>query len=172
MIKTAIPLALIAAALVPASAAAAPPPPGVSGLDQEYLKMSAAGDTFEIKGAKIALERSSDAKLRSYAHMLFRDHRKSLHETLALARRLGVKGVEARPTKSQWWELKSVARLGGGGAFHRWYLLLEAHDHKDDISEARDERDNGTNFAVRESARQELPTLYKHLKVAERLLKG
>jgi uncharacterized protein DUF4142 len=65
-----------------------------------------------------------------------------------------------------------VARLGGGGAFHRWYLLLEAHDHKDDISEARDERDNGTNFAVRDSARQELPTLYKHLKVAERLLKG
>ena len=58
----------------------------------------------------------------------------------------------------------------GGGEFHRWYLLLEAHDHKDDIAEARDERDNGTNLQVRGSARQELPTLFKHLKVAERLL--
>jgi hypothetical protein len=58
----------------------------------------------------------------------------------------------------------------GAGEFHRWYLLLEAHDHKDDISEARDERDNGTNSLVRDSARTELPTLFKHLKVAERLI--
>src|SRR2546423_329191 len=124
------PIALVTAALIPISAAAAPPPPGVSGLDQEYMQMAAAGDAFEIQGAKIALERSSDRKIHGYARMLFRDHRKSLHETLVMAQRMGIKGVDGRPTKSQSWELKSVARLSGG-AFHRWYLLLEAHDHKD-----------------------------------------
>jgi putative membrane protein len=168
MLKKIAPL-VAAALLAPAAAHAAPPPAGVSGLDQEYLKAAAAGDAFEVQGARIALERSSDSKLRSYARMLYRDHRKSMHETLVLAQRLGVKGVAGRPTKSQSWELKSVARMKAG-AFHRWYLLLESHDHKDDISEARDERDNGTNAAVRSSARQELPVLIKHLKVAERLI--
>src|SRR3954462_2183701 len=128
----ATPAAIAALALAPFAAHAAPPPPGVSGLDQEYLQMAAAGDAFEIKGAHIALERSTDKKLHSYARMLARDHRKSLHETLALAKRLGVKGVDAVPTKSQSWELKVASRMSGG-EFHRWYLLLEAHDHKDDI---------------------------------------
>jgi putative membrane protein len=161
--------AVAVAVLAPAAASAAPPPPGVSSQDQNYLMTAAAGDAFEIQGGKIALERSTDPKLRSYARMLIRDHRKSLHETLVMAQRLGVKSVDGRPTKSQSWELKSVARLGGG-EFHRWYLLLESHDHKDDIAEARYERDNGTNSEVRESAREELPTLFKHLKVAERLI--
>jgi hypothetical protein len=88
-----------------------------------------------------------------------------------MAQRMGVKDVQGRPTKSQSWELKSVGRLKAG-AFHRWYLLLESHDHKDDIAEARYERDNGMNSEVRDSARTELPTLFKHLKVAERLLKA
>jgi putative membrane protein len=165
-------LALAAVALASAATAgAAPPPPGVSGLDQQYVKTAAAGDTFEMRGAKLALERSSNSKLHGYARMLYRDHRKSLHETLALAKQLGIQGVKAEPTKSQSWELKAASRMSGG-EFHRWYLLLEAHDHKDDISEARDERDNGVNAAVRASARQELPTLFKHLKVAERLLRA
>lgn len=164
-------IALTAAVLLPAAAHAAPPPPGVSGLDQEYLSTAAAGDAFEIQGAKIALERSSDTKIHGYARMLYRDHRKSLHEALALAQRLGIKDVQGRPTKSQSWELKSVSRMSAG-AFHHWYLLLEAHDHKDDIKQARDERDNGFNAMVRDSARTELPMLFKHLKVAERLLHG
>jgi predicted outer membrane protein len=86
MIWKFFPLAIVLAALAPASAVAAPPPPGVSGLDQQYLKMSAAGDTFEMQGAKIALKRSTDTKIHGYARMLYRDHRKSLHETLALAK--------------------------------------------------------------------------------------
>src|SRR3954447_1788626 len=171
MLKKTAPILIAAAALLPATALAAPPPPGVSGLDQQYLKTSAAGDTFEIKGGEIALKRATDSKLRGYARMLNRDHRKSLHQTLALAQRLGVKGVDAQTTKSQSWELRVASRMGGG-EFHRWYLLLEAHDHKDDISDARDERDNGVNLQVRDSARQELPMLFKHLKVAERLLRA
>src|SRR5438874_2652309 len=114
---------LIAGLALAASAQAAPPPPGVSGLDASYLKASASGDTFEMRGAKLALERSTDSRLRGYARMLFRDHRKSLHETQALAKQLGVKGVKAEPTKSQTWELKEASR-DKAGAFHRWYLLL------------------------------------------------
>src|SRR5947209_2533043 len=170
MSKKLIP-ALIVALGVATSAHAAPPPPGVSGLDQEYLKSSIQGDMFEMQGAKIALQRSTDSKLRGYARMLFRDHRQSVHEAVALAHSLGVQSIEMQPTKSQTWELKAASRMGGG-TFHRWYLLLEAHDHKDDISQARDERDNGANYRVTAAARQELPTLFKHLKVAERLIKS
>jgi putative membrane protein len=157
---------IVAALLaVPAQAANS----GVSALDRHYLKSSAEGDAFEIKGGKIALEKSRDREVRKLARTLVKDHRKSLRETKALARSLGVT-VEAKPSPSQSWEL-SIVSSKSGTAFDRWYAKLEVKDHKQDISEAQEERHNGTNSRVRVSAREEIPVLRKHLALARRALR-
>ena len=142
---------------------------GVSALDRHYLKSSAEGDAFEIKGGKIALEKSGDREVRKLARTLIKDHTKSLHETEALASSLGVK-VDAKPSPSQSWEL-SIVKSKSGRAFDRWYAKLEVQDHKQDISEAQEERHNGTNSRVRVSARNEIPDLRKHLALARRALR-
>jgi putative membrane protein len=138
----------------------------VSALDRHYLKSSAEGDTFEIIGGRIALERSRDREVRKLARTLITDHKKSLRETRSLARSLGVH-VEAKPSPSQSWEL-SIVKSKSGRAFDRWYAKLEVLDHMQDIQEAGEERNNGTNSRVRSAARKEIPVLRKHLRLARR----
>jgi putative membrane protein len=139
-----------------------------SALDRHYLKSSAEGDAFEITGGKIALEKSRDREVRKLARVLVKDHKKSLRETKALARSLGVH-VESKPSPSQSWEL-SILKTKSGHAFNHWYAKLEVLDHMQDIQEAGEERNSGTNSRVRSSARQEIPVLRKHLRLSRRAL--
>jgi putative membrane protein len=157
--------AIVAAAVAaPAYAARS----STSALDRHYLKSSAEGDAFEIKGGKIALEKSHDREVRKLARTLVKDHTKSLRETKALARSLGVH-VEGKPSPSQSWEL-SIVKGKSGRAFDHWYAKLEVLDHMQDIQEAGEERDVGSNSRVRASARHELPMLRKHLRLSRRAL--
>src|SRR5205814_1973176 len=99
---------------------------------------------------------------------LVSDHTMSFKDSAKLARRLGVE-VPASPTPSEVWELKMVRTLSGK-AFDHWYSSLEVYDHRQDIQEATDEVQDGSNRAVRENARTELPTLHQHLELAEAAL--
>jgi hypothetical protein len=49
------------------------------------------------------------------------------------------------------------------------YADLEAKDHQQDISEAKDEVQDGRNPEIRNDAAREIPTLDEHLKIAEQL---
>jgi putative membrane protein len=175
MLKAIIPIAAAAATaaaiLASSGAGAAPPPSGVSALDQHYLKTAVSGDVFEVEGGRLALQKSHDKRTRALAQMLMTDHTKSLHDTVALAQKLGVQGVQKQPTQAQAWELKALAAMKPAGRFNHWYALLEVRDHKDDISDATEERDNGSNQEVRDAARTELPILLKHLKASEKASK-
>jgi putative membrane protein len=142
----------------------------VSGLDEQYLKTSIQGDRFEITGGKLALAKSQNAAVRKLAARLVKDHSKSLKDSVALAKRLGVSAPKA-PSPSMQWELQMVSSLSGG-AFDRWYSDLEVKDHVQDISEAADEVHNGANHAVRHSAKQEIPTLRTHLKLSRAAFKA
>jgi putative membrane protein len=142
----------------------------VSGLDEQFLKTSVQGDRFEIAGGKLALAKTQNAAVRTLAARVVKDHTKSLKESLALAKRLGISAPK-RPTPSMQWELQIVSTLSGA-AFDHWYSDLEVKDHMQDISEAADEAHSGANAAIRRSARQEIPTLRKHLKLAREALKA
>lgn len=168
----ALPIALGAVAFAgPAHAAV----PGVSAQDENYLQSAAAGDSFEIKGGQLALKKSQNPEVRALARVLIRDHTKSLHETKALARRLHVPKVENKPNPSQSWELRQLQRTSGAGNYDRAYTDLEVFDHHQDIEEAKFEAKKGSSAAARRSAKKELPTLAKHLKlsrIAERAAAG
>jgi putative membrane protein len=149
----------------PRAAAAKP-----SGLDEESLKTSMQGDLFEIKGGRIALSKSHNAAVLKLANRLVSDHTKSFDETAALARKLGV-DVPKAPTASEQWELRIVSSLKGR-AFNHWYSSLEVFDHLQDISEAKDEVQDGKLASVRKESKQEIPILRTHLKLAQQALKA
>jgi len=140
----------------------------VSGLDEQFLKTAIQGDRFEIAGGRLALAKTQNPAVRTLATRLVKDHGKSLKESLALAKRLGISAPK-RPAPSMQWELQVVSTLSGA-AFDHWYSDLEVKDHVQDISEAADEVHSGANAAVRRSARQEIPTLRKHLKLSRAAL--
>jgi putative membrane protein len=144
---------------------------GVSAQDENYLQTAAAGDSFEIKGAQLALKKSQRPEVQAFARILIRDHTKSLHEAKALARRLHIPKVQNRPLPTQAFELR-VLQAMTGGAFDVYYIDLEVGDHHQDINEGKFEAKKGSSRAVRHSAKKELPTLAKHLKLARTARKG
>jgi putative membrane protein len=157
----------ITAAGIAASAPAAgafKAPPTVSGQDQTYLQSGLEGDAFEVKGGRLALRRSTDPAVRRAARAYAGDHKKSAAETKRLAKALGVQ-ADFSPSPSQQWEIQMLANIDAS-VFDHWYSYLETLDHKQDLFEARQEVENGSNPSVVASARKEIPMLKRHLKLA------
>ena len=64
-----------------------------------------------------------------------------------------------------------AAHLGAfsGAVFDRSYVDLEVRDHIQDIQETKDEISEGCNATVRGLARDDLPVLRAHLRIARQL---
>ena len=139
-----------------------------SAWDEQWLTMSIEGDLFEIQGGKIAQQKGTSQKVRDLGATLVADHSKSLRDATDLAKQLGI-AVPSEPSPTQQWELQAVQQFAGT-AFDRWYAYLEVQDHKQDIKEAQDEVDKGCNRDVRKDAKTEIPTLQKHLGLAQAAL--
>ena len=137
----------------------------VSAWDKQWLMTSISGDRFEVAGGKLAQQKGQSQSVKSLGQTLVTDHSKSLKESVALAKKLGIK-VPNAATPSMQWELKVVSSFSGND-FDTWYSSLEVMDHQQDITEAQDEVKDGTNPEVRASAKKEIPTLQKHLKMAK-----
>jgi putative membrane protein len=142
----------------------------VSGLDEQYLMTAIEGDRFEIAGGQQALAKSQNAAVKVLAARLVKDHRASLKEATALAKRLGIK-VPKTPSPSMQWELQVLDTMSGASYDH-WYAALEVKDHVQDIAEAHGETSKGSNASIRHSAGKEVPTLQKHLTLARAALKA
>jgi putative membrane protein len=137
----------------------------VSAWDKQWLMMSIEGDRFEIQGGKLAQQKGTNPKVRDLGARLVKDHSESLAGAVALAHKLGVE-VPDSPSPSQQWELRVVSSFSGGD-FDRWYADLEVQDHMQDIQEATDEVNDGTNHKVRKEAKDEIPVLQEHLQLAK-----
>jgi predicted outer membrane protein len=140
------------------------------GLDREYLKESMEGDLFEIRGGKIAQAISHNPAVLRLAGRLVDDHTISFEDAAKLARRFGVE-VPKDPSPSEQWELLIVSKLRGK-SFDQWYSSLEVFDHIQDIQLATAEATEGCSKAFRENARNELPMLHLHLRLAREALKA
>lgn len=55
-----------------------------------YMEMAASGDLFEITSSQLALQRSSNGAIRSFAEMLITDHTRMSREMLSAASAAGL----------------------------------------------------------------------------------
>jgi putative membrane protein len=137
----------------------------VCGLDVVWLKMSIEGDRFEIAGGTIALQKTSNPKVKELAQTLIKDHTKSLQDSIDLANKLGIE-VPSEPSPTQQWQLEELREMQGA-EFDHDYAELEVADHIQDIDEAKDEVELGCNWDVRDEAKDEIPVLQYHLQLAQ-----
>ena len=145
-------------------------PRTVSAQDQTYLQSSTEGDAFEVKAGRLALHRSQDTAVRRAAATYVRDHSRSGSESVHMAKRLGVH-ADFAPSPSQQWEIQILSAISATN-FGHWYSYLEVLDHKQDLFEAKQEVENGSNPEVVASARKEIPMLRRHLGLARAALQA
>ena len=140
-----------------AAAAAAPP--------AQFLRQAIEGDTSEIQLGKLAQSQGASQGVKDFGRTLEQDHTTALGQASQTAQKMGV-----TPPKDVMPEArKEKAKLKGlhGAAFDREFVRYMIQDHKKDISKFEQQAAGKDQTA--ELARQTLPTLRKHLQVAESL---
>ena len=149
-------LMFVAACLTSTAALAAPP--------AKFLRDAIKGDNSEITLGRLIAARGASAQVRSFGSTLVSDHSAARGQAVAVARQMGVRppiGImpEARA------ERMKLERLRGR-AFDREVRRYMVHDHREDIAKFEAQARSGEHNTAR-LAREQLPTLRKHLRIAE-----
>ena len=160
MTKRLISSAVAAVVLAVATAAGAAPS------RENFLKDAIRGDNSEIKLGQLAARDGGSGEVRRYGRKLVADHMKAKAEAAQVARQLRI-DVPSRSTLKADAEYVKLRVLSGRN-FDREFIRYMIDDHKQDIRDftlvAQTHRE-----PVGQLAQSQLPTLRKHLRIAERI---
>jgi len=165
------PLNLIAAATVALAAsvgAHAQSTAKLSSQDKSFLKDAAEGGNAEVEGSKVALEKSSNADVKTFAQQMVDDHGKAGTELKGLADQKGVK-VSDTPSITKKTEIKLLSERKGSSFDQHYADSIGVKAHQDTIKLFQKEVDKGTDPDVKAWASKTLPTLQHHLEMAQSL---
>ena len=134
--------------------------------DKAFLKKAMEGDNSEMHLGQMAEQGGSSRGLREFGHMLNPDHAKAKADALPVARAHGLAPTDemAPEAKEEAGKLKGLT----GSAFDREFASYMVTDHKKDIADFEKQARTGDRSTAR-LARATLPTLRRHLAMAERL---
>jgi putative membrane protein len=166
-------LALAVACLaVPALAYAESPKPAAATLsDGNIVAIAATAHQGEIDAAKLALQKTTNKDVRTFADQMVLEHTAALEKVNAL----GLAAEENEDSKTLKADAAATAtKLGSltGADFDRAYVDAQVTDHKK-VLEAIDKKlmPSAKNAGLKKVLKETRPTVAKHLKHAEQLQK-
>lgn len=156
---------LLALSFVTATAAYAVPAPSPS----DFVSDSIKGDNSEIAMGKLAESNGSSAATKRFGRMLITDHTKAKDQMSQIAQQVGATPSDDQSPDAQA-EMKKLQGLQGKD-FDSEFASFMVDDHQKDIDKFKAEADAKNGPASTVAAKQ-LPTLRKHLRMAQALEKN
>lgn len=135
---------------------------------QMFVREANAGNRFEIQSSQLALSRSGDPQVRSFARRIIADHRLAGRQLQSALRRAGWTPPPAR-LDAQHLRMLGQVRNVRGPQFDRRYMEAQIMAHENAIGLHRAYATSGRVLPIRRFAQQVLPTLEQHLDMALRL---
>jgi putative membrane protein len=136
---------------------------------QTFITKAIQGDNSELELGRLAATKAESQGVRDYGNMLAADHEKAKEQALRIARGLGITPPR-EPMEKAKAERDKLERLSGR-KFDEEFLRYMIDDHRDDIKDFREQADAG-HHEVSRMAKDQLPTLQKHLDTAEHLMQS
>jgi putative membrane protein len=134
--------------------------------DRTFLENAAQGSFAEIQGSQMALDKSTNADVRSFATAMVKDHTAANQKLTALAARKGY-NPPTGPSVIQATELKALGLLSGN-AFDKTYIdRIGVAAHEATIQQFETAATGADDPDVRSFARGLLPSLRHHLQMAQ-----
>jgi putative membrane protein len=158
MIKLRNVLAACLIVLVSAPAAAKPA--------KKFMNDAVQGDRSESTLGRLIQSRGHSSAVRAYGSVLANDHTRAHLQAMTLARHMHLRVIDTMMPEART-ELTKLRRLNGR-AFDREVRRYMIQDHTKDIAEFRSQARHGDGQTAA-LARQTLPVLEKHLRMAEAL---
>jgi putative membrane protein len=136
---------------------------------QAFLRKAIKGDNSEIMLGHMAEHRGANPAVRSFGHTLVQDHTMALDQAMHVATRMGVQPPDGPEREA----MIERGRLSGmhGPEFDREFVQYMINDHRKDIDDFEAQAHAHEGPASR-MAREQLPTLRKHLDIALSLSHG
>ncbi|MBV9393503.1 MAG: DUF4142 domain-containing protein [Methylobacteriaceae bacterium] len=158
---------LIAIGLI-ASAAYAPPGWAKDPAGKTFITKAIQGNLAEVQMGQLAQEKSQNGDVKAFGQQLVTDHNDANTKATTVANDLGVTPPQ-EPSKKQQADYNKLSKLSGD-AFDKQFARHMVMDHKKDISEYK--ADSKKKDATASYASDTLPTLQKHLEMAQSLTKS
>lgn len=131
-----------------------------------FMRKAIAGNLAEIKVGQLAQQKGATAGVRQFGAVLEQDHSAANSQAMSAASSMGVT-PPAEPSAKERAEYRHLAALSGS-RFDEAFVKAMVKDHKKDIAAFRKEARAGSGPAA-SYAQNSLPTLRKHLQLAESL---
>ena len=148
---------IFAAACLTSTAALSAPP-------RTFLNDAIKGDNSEIALGRLIAARGYSAQVRSFGNTLYRDHSTARGQAVAVAREIGIRPPTAMMAEARS-EQRRLERMRGR-AFDLEVRRYMINDHQKDIAMFQTQVRTGDRRTAA-LARAQLPTLRKHLRIAE-----
>jgi putative membrane protein len=136
---------------------------------QKFITEAIQGNLAEIAVGKLAQQKGQSDGVRSFGAQLVSDHTAANDKAMSVAQSMGVSPPN-EPNKKQKAVYDRLSKLSGDN-FDREFAKAMVDDHKNDIREFEKEAKKKNDPAA-EFANQTLPTLRKHLEMAQSLASG
>jgi putative membrane protein len=133
--------------------------------DDAFMQKAIAGNMAEIQVGRLAQQKGATEGVRHFGEVLVQDHSRANSQAMSTASSMGVTAPPAPSAKEQA-EYQHLASLSGS-EFDKAFTKAMVKDHEKDIALYKKEAKSGGPAAG--YARQSLPTLHKHLQLAESL---
>lgn len=157
---------MCAAACVAAVVATLGLAPALADSPRDFLKKAIRGDNSEITLGRLGERRAETPAVRSFSQTLVADHTRARSEALRLAAHMRMRAPRG-PQREALEEGRRLSALSGW-AFDAEFARYMVQDHQRDIATFRQEASAGRG-ATSALAQRQLPTLRKHLEMAQRL---
>lgn len=135
--------------------------------DREFMTKAAQGGRGEVELGKLAVRKGHSSRIRSFGSRMVSDHTKANRDLMRLAANYGVSLPSTMAPDEQ--DLYGQLRNMNGRDFDRAYAGHMLEDHQKDVADFDSERTQAKSPALRAFASRTLPTLRKHLKLAQSL---
>jgi len=143
--------------------------PAADKASQKFITEAIQGNLAEIAVGKLAQQKGQSDGVRSFGAQLVSDHTAANDKAMSVAQSMGV-SPPSEPNKKQKTVYDRLSKLSGEN-FDREFAKAMVDDHKNDIREFEKEAKKKNDPAA-EFANQTLPTLRKHLEMAQSLASG
>lgn len=133
-----------------------------------YLPMAASGDMFEIQSGQLALQRSCDPAVRSFAQMIIDDHTRMSSQMMQTAQAEGLTPPPPQLAPHHQEMLQALTAANGPG-FEGTFKVQQAAAHQEALNLHQTYATSGEHPAFRALASQAVPAIQTHLGHVEML---
>lgn len=136
--------------------------------DRQFMTMAARANMTEAHEGQMAEAQASQAQVKDFGRTLVQDHTDAYVRLSEVAAKTGVsipKGINTGRDRT----IQQLTHLKGA-AFDRQFARDEIAAHRQAVAAFKREADHGSNPDVKEYASKMVPTLEKHLQLAENLV--